>query len=94
MPADVPTGASTAHTGAAALAGVEPVVGVAKPDEEFFRRVAGELGVELRELVFVDDTLENVHAAQACGLPAVFWHHRDGVDTLRAQLAAYGVEVG
>ena len=51
-----------------------------------------ELGVELRELVFVDDTLENVHAAQACGLPAVFWHHRDGVDALREQLAEYGVE--
>ena len=58
-------------------------VGAAKPDEEFFRRVAGELGVELRELVFVDDTLENVHAAQACGLPAILWHHRDGVDVLR-----------
>ncbi len=69
-------------------------VGAAKPDEEFFRRVAAELGVELRELVFVDDTLENVHAAQACGLPAVFWHHRDGVDTLRDQLAAFGVEAG
>ena len=50
--------------------------------------------VELRELVFVDDTLENVHAAQACGLPALFWHHRDGVDALREQLAAFGVEAG
>ena len=68
-------------------------VGAAKPEEEFFHRVAAELGVELRELVFVDDTLENVHAAQACGLPAVFWHHRDGVDVLREQLAAHGVEV-
>ncbi len=68
-------------------------VGAAKPDEEFFHRVAAELGVELRELVFVDDTLENVHAAQACGLPAVFWHHRDGVDALRDRLAEHGVEV-
>ena len=69
-------------------------VGAAKPDEEFFHRVAAELGVELRELVFVDDTLENVHAAQACGLPAVYWHHRDGVDVLRERLAAFGVEAG
>jgi putative hydrolase of the HAD superfamily len=68
-------------------------VGAAKPDEEFFRRVATELGVELRELVFVDDTLENVHSAQAIGLPAVFWHHRDGVDVLRERLAEHGVEV-
>ena len=66
-------------------------IGAAKPDEEFFHRVATELDVELRELVFVDDTLENVHAAQACGLPAVLWHHRDGVDVLREQLEALGV---
>ncbi len=68
-------------------------VGAAKPDEEFFRRVARELGVELPELVFVDDTLENVHGAQACGLPAVHWHHRDGVDVLRERLAEHGVGV-
>jgi putative hydrolase of the HAD superfamily len=68
-------------------------VGAAKPDPEFFRRVAADLGVELGELVFVDDTLENVHAAQACGLPAIFWHHREGVDTLRDRLAALGVEL-
>jgi putative hydrolase of the HAD superfamily len=68
-------------------------VGAAKPEEEFFRRVADALGVELGELVFVDDTLENVHAAQACGLPALYWHHRDGVDALRERLAEHGVEV-
>ena len=66
-------------------------VGAAKPDEEFFRRVAEELGVELGELLFADDTLENVHAAQTYGLPAVFWHHRDGVEALRDRLAEYGV---
>ena len=68
-------------------------VGAAKPDEEFFRRVAAELGVELRELVFVDDTLETVASARGCGLPAVFWHHRDGVDALRDRLAEHGVGV-
>jgi putative hydrolase of the HAD superfamily len=69
-------------------------LGVAKPDEQFFRRVAEELEVELRALVFVDDTLENVHAAQSCGLPAFHWHHRDGIDVLRERLAEQGVEVG
>ena len=69
-------------------------IGAAKPDEEFFRRVATELEVELGELVFVDDTLENVHAAQACGLPSLYWHHRDGVDALRERLSAFGVEAG
>jgi putative hydrolase of the HAD superfamily len=67
-------------------------LGAAKPDEEFFSRVATELGVELGELVFVDDTLENVQAAQACGLPALFWHHREGVATLRERLAELGVQ--
>ena len=69
-------------------------LGSAKPDEEFFHRVATELEVELSELVFVDDTLENVHAAHGCGLPAFYWHHRDGVDALRERLSAFGVEVG
>ena len=69
-------------------------IGAAKPDEEFFHRVATELEVELGELVFVDDTLENVHAAQACGLPSLYWHHRDGVDALRERLSAFGVEAG
>jgi len=68
-------------------------VGAAKPDEEFFHRVAAELGVELRELVFVDDTLANVESARACGLPAVFWHHDQGVDALRDLLAEHGVGV-
>jgi putative hydrolase of the HAD superfamily len=68
-------------------------VGAAKPDEEFFHRVAAELGVELRELVFVDDTLVNVESARACGLPAVFWHHHEGVDALRDRLAQHGVGV-
>jgi len=69
-------------------------LGAAKPDEAFFQRVATELEVELSELVFVDDTLENVHAAHGCGLPAFYWHHRDGVDALRERLSAFGVEVG
>ncbi len=69
-------------------------VGAAKPDPEFFTRVAADLGVDLEELVFVDDTGENVHAARDCGLPAIRWHHRDGVHVLRAQLAELGVEAG
>jgi|tagenome__1003787_1003787.scaffolds.fasta_scaffold20907761_2 putative hydrolase of the HAD superfamily len=68
-------------------------LGVAKPDVAFFRRVAEELEVELGALVFVDDTLENVRAAQSCGLPAFYWHHRDGIDTLGERLAELGVEV-
>ena len=69
-------------------------MGVAKPDESFFHRISEELEVELSRLVFVDDTLENVHSAQSAGLPALFWHHRDGVPVLRGRLAELGVEAG
>ena len=66
-------------------------VGAAKPDERFFRHVAGELGLDLEEIAFVDDTMENVEAARALGVRAILWHDRDGVDALRAALAAEGV---
>jgi HAD superfamily hydrolase (TIGR01509 family) len=66
-------------------------VGAAKPGEEFFHRVAGELGLELDELAFVDDTMENVEAARALGLHAILWHDRDGVDVLRTALSAEGL---
>jgi putative hydrolase of the HAD superfamily len=66
-------------------------VGAAKPDERFFRHVAGELGLELAEIAFVDDTMENVEAARALGVRAILWHDRDGVDVLRDALAAEGV---
>jgi putative hydrolase of the HAD superfamily len=66
-------------------------VGAAKPDERFFRHVAGELGLDLAEIAFVDDTMENVEAARALGVRAILWHDRDGVDALREALAAEGV---
>ena len=66
-------------------------VGAAKPDERFFRHVADELGMDLTELAFVDDTMENVEAARALGVHAILWHDRDGVDALCEALAAAGV---
>ncbi|MBV9831919.1 MAG: HAD-IA family hydrolase [Marmoricola sp.] len=66
-------------------------VGASKPDEAFFTTVAGELGLDLGELAFVDDTLENVEAAQVLGVRALLWHDRDGAEALRAGLRGLGV---
>lgn len=68
-------------------------MGVAKPDVEFFTHIAAALGLEPRELVFIDDTELNVMSASGCGIQAIHWHHRDGIETLRAALSACGVEL-
>lgn len=47
------------------------IVGCAKPDKEIYERVAVNLGARPRELLFFDDKLENVEAAQRLG-----WHAR------------------
>ncbi len=66
-------------------------VGASKPDERFFSAVASELGLDLGELAFVDDTLENVEAARALGVRALLWHDRDGAEALRSGLREVGV---
>ena len=66
-------------------------VGASKPDEAFFSAVAGELGLDLGELAFVDDTLENVEAARALGVRPLLWHDRDGAEALRSGLRELGV---
>lgn len=45
-------------------------LGVAKPDLEAFRTVAGLLGVPLEQCLFVDDTIANVDGAAAAGMQA------------------------
>jgi HAD superfamily hydrolase (TIGR01509 family) len=62
-------------------------VGVVKPDpriyEILFERVRRQPG----DLLFIDDSLRNIEAARALGMPAV--HFRPGVD-LERELAARG----
>ncbi len=54
-------------------------LGVRKPDPEVFRRVAGLLGVDVRECVVVDDLARNVRGARAAGAVGVL--HGDDLDT-------------
>lgn len=45
--------------------------GIVKPDPSAYRLTLARLRVEPFEAVFVDDALENVQAASACGLKAI-----------------------
>jgi hypothetical protein len=45
-------------------------VGLAKPDLEYFRSILRELGIPPENVLFIDDKLENVCAAQEIGLLA------------------------
>jgi len=42
----------------------------AKPDPELFRRALEVIGALPQQVAFVDDLLENVHAARSLGIPA------------------------
>ncbi len=63
------------------------LIGLRKPDERVYRHVAGELGVDVTDLVFFDDNAENVEAALSIGMQA--WRV-EGVGALRERLTALG----
>jgi putative hydrolase of the HAD superfamily len=54
-----------------------------KPDPAIYREVAHELGIELTEMVFIDNKSINTDAAAALGVTV---HHFTGVDGLAAFL--------
>lgn len=49
-------------------------LGVAKPDPKIYQILARTLECEFHQILFVDDFLENVTAAQALGIEAVHFH--------------------
>jgi putative hydrolase of the HAD superfamily len=46
-------------------------IGARKPERAAFEHVAREIGVPLAQVLFLDDTEENIRGAQAIGMPAV-----------------------
>ena len=62
-------------------------VGAAKPDPRIFEILFEQVGKRPQELVFVDDSLNNVEVARALGMPSI--HFARGVD-LKSELAAHG----
>lgn len=63
-------------------------LGVRKPQLDFFRRVAGELGASPDELLLFDDQQGNVEAARAAGWNAEIYAMGDDLPTL---LGRHGV---
>ncbi len=68
-------------------------VGHAKPSGRFFETVLQRLGASGTEVLFFDDTAENVDAARAAGLRAERWSLDEGHDHLVAFLSAHGLDV-
>ena len=64
--------------------------GLRKPSEECFQAVVKHLGRPAEELIFVDDRLVNVEAAQRVGLRAV---HFQGAAQLEDELRRLGVHL-
>ena len=65
------------------------LMGVAKPEEDFFDMVSDELSVEPDELLLIDDNQENCEAADACGWQ-VHWFDGD-YETLKISLKKAGI---
>ena len=64
--------------------------GMAKPDPEIYRRALEQLEIEPDNTLFVDDKLENIHAARALNMKAVQF---STVDRLREDLAKSGWKI-
>lgn len=69
-------------------------LGHAKPDAAFFEHACGDLGLRSGEVAFVDDSAANVAGARELGLPALHWHHREGLEVLEDWLRSQGLETG
>ena len=65
-------------------------VGVAKPNPQIYRILFERVGLPPHALLFVDDSLTNVRAAESAGMATI--HYRPGMD-LEGQLKARGVDV-
>ena len=62
-------------------------LGSKKPDQEFFEKVCDQLGVDdKRQILFWDDSLENVEAAREFGIAAeLFANKEDFYKTMEAK---------
>ena len=64
--------------------------GRTKPDPEMYRMFLKEFGLKAEECAFVDDTAENVTAADAIGFKGIVFR---SFEELRADLKAFGVNI-
>ena len=61
-------------------------MGLRKPEARAFEHIAAEIGVRLPNILFFDDTAENVHAARALGMRAVLVRGTDDVREVLAKI--------
>ncbi len=69
-------------------------LGCVKPSAAFFEAMLLQAKLDPARTLFIDDRLDNVEAARACGLVAeqfVLWKEPDGAATLERLLARYGL---
>lgn len=65
-------------------------IGLIKPDVAIYDTHAKSFGLDPASTIFIDDSLANVEGARAAGWHAV---HFTGIEKLRSDLAAHGIEV-
>ncbi|MFT4172236.1 MAG: HAD-IA family hydrolase [Rhodocyclaceae bacterium] len=68
-------------------------VGAAKPKLEFFETVVAHLGCSARDVLFLDDRVDNVEAAKRAGLNAMVFFGTEGAPALRHTLAGFGIVI-
>ena len=56
---------------------VSSEVHLCKPEPEIYKLVLERYGLEASESLFLDDRIENVNAAIACGIGGVLFDHQD-----------------
>ncbi len=69
-------------------------LGVAKPDPRYFARAAERIGVEVADVLFVDDLERNVAGAREAGMSAVHWTFSEGIAEIESRLGEHGVTLG
>jgi putative hydrolase of the HAD superfamily len=63
-------------------------LGLRKPDPAIYQRALDILGRTAERVLFIDDRVENVAAAEAEGIQAIWF---EGADALRSRLVSIGV---
>jgi putative hydrolase of the HAD superfamily len=61
-------------------------IGYRKPELEYFKYILNDLNASPKEVVFVDDMLENVSAARSIGIIAIHYKNNSQLLTALAQL--------
>ena len=67
---------------------------VAKPDPDYFRKIAQMMGLAPTAIAFVDDHAGNVDAAKSAGLSGAVYDLATGEQGLRAAIAEAGLKGG